>query len=189
MSLIEEAIARMRGERQFSTSPVAGSITRPSTAPAFHKSALTDAPIEPIDMNTLARLDLDFDRLEKNRVINQGGISPGVSAYKMLRTRVIQRMRANGWRRLAISSLAPGEGKTLTALNLCISIARDRNFQSVLTELDLRRLSICKYLGVDVEAGIESYLQGNRSLQSSVYATSMSGLYPGAGRPGAGKFL
>ncbi len=61
--------------------------------------------------------------LDQHRLITPDMAAPHIDAYKILRTRVSQRMRQNGWITLAITSPNPGEGKTLTAVNLSISLA------------------------------------------------------------------
>lgn len=93
------------------------------------------------------------------------------SAYDLLRTRVLHRMRSNSWRTLLITSPGPGEGKTLTSSNLAISISRDVNQSVVLVDLDLRRSSIAKYLGIeiDVKAGVGDFLKGNAEISDIVY--------------------
>lgn len=93
------------------------------------------------------------------------------SAYDLLRTRVLQRMRGNSWRTLLVTSPGPGEGKTLTSSNLAISISRDVNQSVVLVDLDLRRSSIAKYLGIDVDikAGVGDFLNGDAEISDIVY--------------------
>ena len=67
------------------------------------------------------RVVLDSELMQQNRVVASSDVQGINTAYKMLRTRVLQRMRANNWNCLAISSARPGAGKTLTALNTAIS--------------------------------------------------------------------
>ena len=86
------------------------------------------------------------------------GRDPATSAYKMLRTQVLQRMNANDWNVLAITSPGSQEGKTLTALNLAIGIAREVNHTVLLVELDLREPSLHQYLGCEPGQGITDYL-------------------------------
>lgn len=96
--------------------------------------------------------------LHRNRVIS-GLDDPAVSgAYKLLRTQVLQRMRANGWNSLAITSATPGEGKTLTAVNLAISLAKDVNHTALLVDLDLHRPSVARYFGYTPDYGLRDYL-------------------------------
>ena len=40
--------------------------------------------------------------LEANRVVSPGSEDPAAAAFRMLRTQVLQRMDANGWRSLAV---------------------------------------------------------------------------------------
>ena len=58
----------------------------------------------------------------------------------------LQRMRTNGWKTLAVTSPTDGNGKTLTAINLAISLAQDVNQTIVLVDLDLRRPTLGRYL-------------------------------------------
>lgn len=79
-------------------------------------------------------------------------------SYKMLRTQVLQRMLANGWNALAITSPAPGDGKTLTAINLAISLAREVNYTVLLVDLDMQNPSIHKYFGYEPTHSLDDYL-------------------------------
>src|SRR4030095_7373801 len=60
--------------------------------------------------------------LERNRLLSDPR-SPMASAYKNLRTQVLQRVREHGWRSIAVVSPAPGDGKTVSAINLSMSLA------------------------------------------------------------------
>jgi capsular exopolysaccharide synthesis family protein len=82
----------------------------------------------------------------------------GIGAYKMLRTQVLQRMVAKGWNTLAITSPALGDGKSLTAINLAISLARELHHTVLLVDLDLRNPTVHTYLGITPEHGIDDFL-------------------------------
>jgi len=69
-------------------------------------------------------------------------------------------MRSNGWRTLAISSAGMGEGKSLTAINLALSISREGNQNVFLVDLDMRRPSIAHYLDVSPPHGVQDYFEG-----------------------------
>ena len=103
--------------------------------------------------------------LRKNRVLTPNMDKATVSAYKVLRTRVLRRMEQNGWSTLAITSPRPDEGKTLTAINLSISLAHKLDYTVLLVDLDFRKPSIHKYFGFEPECGLSDYLEGRVSLE------------------------
>ncbi len=84
----------------------------------------------------------------------------------MLRTRVLQRMRRNGWSTVAVTSTCPGEGKSLTAINVSISLALDVGTSVVLADLDLRKPSIHRHLGICARYGVGDFLRGTVALES-----------------------
>lgn len=108
--------------------------------------------------------------MEKNKILPAVDDRGAVTAYKMLRTRALQRMRSNGWQTVVITSAAAGEGKTLTACNLAVSISEDVNQSVILVDLDLQRSSLPSYFGLDVKASIGDYLTGNAEMDDIVYS-------------------
>ena len=79
-------------------------------------------------------------------------------SYRMLRTRVLQTMRNNGWTSVAVTGPATGCGKTLTAINLAVSLAMEVSHTVLLVDLDLRKPTIHKYFGYEPELGLSDYL-------------------------------
>ena len=116
----------------------------------------------------------DREVMEDSRFVSEVDDRAAIAAYKIFRTRVLQRMRSNNWHTLLVTSTGAGEGKTLTASNLALSIARDVNQSVLLVDLDLRRSKIAKYFGIDteVEKGIGDYLMGNAEISDIVYSPS-----------------
>jgi protein-tyrosine kinase len=96
------------------------------------------------------------EELRNKRVITEDDSL--ADQYKVLRTQVIQRMKANNWKTLAITSPSEGCGKTLTSINLSISLARDVNHSVLLVDMDLRRPSIHTYFLSEENLGIKDYL-------------------------------
>jgi len=98
--------------------------------------------------------------LHQNRVLTAESQERAVQAYKVLRTQVSQRMRANGWRTLGITSPKRGEGKTITAINLSISLAMEASHTVLLVDANLRQPSVHTYFGLEIENGLREYLLG-----------------------------
>lgn len=107
---------------------------------------------------------LDPKHLQAKRVIYGETDRIGLTAYKMLRTQVLQRMNARGWNALAVTSPAPEDGKTLTAVNLAISLARELNQTVLLVDMDLRNPSVHRTFGFTPEKGIGDYLLGDAEM-------------------------
>ena len=108
--------------------------------------------------------------MERNKLIPAIEDKVAITAYKVLRTRVLQRMRSNGWRNLVITGAGSGEGKSLTACNLAVSISKDVNQSVFLVDLDLQRSSVAKNFGLDVKLGLGDYLTGNAEIEDIIYA-------------------
>lgn len=121
-------------------------------------------PLELMPMKSPRRVRLDSDLLARNRVMNREAPQAARAAYKMLRTRVLRRMHANRWETLAVTSLNKSEGKTLTAINLALSIASQPDKSVILVDLDLRNPTVYKYLGLDPKPGIDSWFDGSAEL-------------------------
>lgn len=107
--------------------------------------------------------------LESNRIIDATRASPAASAFRMLRTQVLQRMQAHHWRSIAVLSPSSDDGKTTTAINLAISLANDHRHTVLLVDFDLKRPSMASKLGIVPEAGADDVLRGTAAVEESLY--------------------
>lgn len=97
--------------------------------------------------------------LERNRIIHPGFSEDALTGYKMLRTRIQQELSGNDWKTVAVTAAHDGAGKTVTALNLAITLASHGGHEVYLVDLDLRNPSIADYLGLPKDiAGLSAYL-------------------------------
>ena len=102
--------------------------------------------------------------LERNRLISDPR-SPMASAYRTLRTQVLQRVREHDWRSIAVLSPAPADGKTLSAINLSMSLARDVHHTVLLADLDLCRPSVHRYFELEPALGLNDHLTNGAPLE------------------------
>ena len=79
-------------------------------------------------------------------------------AFKMLRNQVLQRMRADGHRVLAVTSPRAIPGKSLTALNLALAIAADFDSTALLVDADLSGQGLQGLFGLTGDAGLGDHL-------------------------------
>lgn len=121
--------------------------------------------------------------LEQHRVMTGRGSNPAIAGYKILRTQVLQRLREHGWSTLGVTSPRASAGKTLTAINLAIIIARDISHSALLVDLDLTRPAIADHFGFEPEFGIGDVILGAASLESALFHPSLGRLVvlPGKG--------
>ena len=94
----------------------------------------------------------------------------------MLRARLLQKLRKNGWRSLAITSPGAGEGKSVTTLNLALNMARDKTNDVFLLDLDLRNPSICRFLDVTPPRELVSYFAGAGEAADTLFSIGLSNL-------------
>lgn len=127
-----------------------------------------EGDVEPIGLDSLKSVAMNAEVLEANRIVVDAQNSVAGPAYKILRTRLLQLMRANRWSTLAVTSTAPNEGKTLTAINLSLSFARDVNTTTILADFDLRKPSVAKYLGILPDHDLTDVLAGNVPLEQAL---------------------
>lgn len=111
---------------------------------------------------------LDPRVLLANRCICFQEDAPELDYYKVLRTQLIQRTQAKGWNTIMITSSRPGEGKTVTAINLAMTIAKAYSQTVLLMDCDLRQQKIYRYLGIAGEKGIIDHLSNGCPLKDII---------------------
>jgi protein-tyrosine kinase len=110
----------------------------------------------------------DFFAMEKNRCVCFMEDAPELDYYKMLRTQIMQRTKAKGWNTIMITSALPGEGKTVTSINLAMTFAKAYNQTALLVDSDLRQQKVYYYMGIDSRLGIFDHLVEGRPLQDVI---------------------
>jgi protein-tyrosine kinase len=113
---------------------------------------------------------VQFDplHLENERILPPGAAGVHGIPYKMLRTQVLRRLDKLSVNSIAVVGAATDTGKTLTAINLCIAIAADPERTALLIDLDLRRPSIHRRLGIEPALGIDDCLRRAGPLQDAM---------------------
>ena len=129
-----------------------------------------------IDFSKLPVMVPDENCLETHRIVAAQHDAPQRNAYKVLRTRILQRLRASKFNVIGITGAGPGEGKSLTALNLAYSLAQDVNHQVILADLDLRRPSVHEYLGLSPRYDLSDLLNGSKQLKDVLVCPNVNRL-------------
>jgi len=95
--------------------------------------------------------------------------SPVTEQYRTLRTNIQALSTTKPLKTITITSSIHGEGKTITAMNLAISMAHDLNKKQVLlVDADLRRAKISKYLGIRAVSGLADLLTNGLNVDEAL---------------------
>jgi capsular exopolysaccharide synthesis family protein len=159
MSVIEHALSMVknRGQRV-----PADQATR---RPAANLTAAVDIP----PLRQFQTVSLDVATLERNRVLPQVADHAALRAYKILRTRLLQRLAANQWRSVAVTGTEAVQGKTLTSINLAVALSQDPNTHVCLVDLDLQHPQVAAQMGIRCERGLGDYLLGEAEAHQIIY--------------------
>src|SRR5580698_884645 len=85
--------------------------------------------------------------------------------YKSLVTNLLSLNRGKPPHVIAVTSSIPTEGKSVTALNLAITLSHAVHKPRVLLiDADMRKGKVVKYLGVEDHKGLSEYLSGKAQL-------------------------
>jgi exopolysaccharide/PEP-CTERM locus tyrosine autokinase len=81
--------------------------------------------------------------------------SPASEQYRKLKSLIVKLSQMGELdRAMMVTSPIAGEGKTLTSLNLAITMAQEFDHTVLLIEADVRKPSVLKYLGLESQAGL-----------------------------------
>ncbi|MBT8473225.1 MAG: CpsD/CapB family tyrosine-protein kinase [Marinicaulis sp.] len=159
MDRIREAISRARVSKGAAAQqPTQKSTLAPQTASAPAVEQTIASP------ESIASVSCDFENFSKNRIISNEQ-DPILNAYRVLRTRVLQKMETENWSTIAVVSPGAGAGKTVTAINLAIAMGSKDGIQPVLVDLDFYRPSVARYLGIQEFPSVLDYFEGAKQIE------------------------
>jgi exopolysaccharide/PEP-CTERM locus tyrosine autokinase len=123
-------------------------------------------------------LDVEPLPVDSPFLVGAGELSPAVNEeYNRLRSLVVALAKGDTFRNaLVVTSTASEEGKTLTALNMSIALAREYDYTVLLVDTDLRRPSVHRYLGIQPEVGLIQCLRGEVPISQALVKTGIGKL-------------
>lgn len=80
--------------------------------------------------------------------------------FSVLRTRLLQEMTRQRWRRLGVCPITDGAGATYVAANLALAASRLPNCDVILVDLALGHPSLARQMNIPGDFGFVSYLRG-----------------------------
>jgi protein-tyrosine kinase len=157
---LRKALDRAKKEREqqgnIESIPVAES--QQVAAEGWHAPVYTESKNVTINIETAIQ----------NHCIALAGEFEETNYYKVLRTQLRQIGERKNWNTLMVTSASPNEGKTVTAINLAATFAREYNHTVLLVDADLRMQMIHRYLGYDSRLGLLDYLEGSAEMNDII---------------------
>ncbi len=168
MSRIEEALKKAAHKRQMPANEGGDRLAPP---PAFSRTAppLQRAEelleVDPLEIENVL---IATAREEKTVVVEE---------YNKLRSAIIALTKGDkAMNTLLVTSTASAEGKSMTSLNLAISLAKEHDHTVLLVDADLRRPSLHRYLGIKPEVGLVHCLRDQLPLEKALIKTGIGKL-------------
>lgn len=178
MERIKRALELARQERSQATgtagAPIPAAtldVPSPHATPAAQPLADDDKGV-----TSTRTITPDTEAMNEARLLQPGMVGETAASFRLLRTRVLQQMKARGWNTLAVVSATPDEGKTFTAINLAMAIAAATDSRALLVDLDLRFPRLYRRFGFLPITGIEDCIRGEATVAETLVA--LEG-YPG----------
>ena len=145
MSTLQDAIAKARATRD--TQPAGRSTSRVydqwQAVPLFKPS---------------------IRRLRRNRIVAADGGRPAMD-FDVIRTRMMQVMGQQGWKRVAITSPTASCGKSTMVMNLAYSLSRHKDHKTMVIEVDMRKPSLSRAMQIPGEPQLSRVFEGREAFE------------------------
>lgn len=102
--------------------------------------------------------------------------SPISEEYKKLKSIIIRATKADFLNTIMVTSAVDNEGKSLTAINLAVSLAQEIDHSILLVDADLRKPLIHEYLGIKPRYGLSEYLTKDMDISEVLIKTGIGNL-------------
>ena len=110
------------------------------------------------------------DSAAKDLVVSDSPLSMVSESYRAIRTSLLLSQAEKPPQVILVTSPSPGEGKTVSSLNLSIALAQD-GYSVLLVDADLRKGCCHERLGLRSKGGLSNVLTGRLSLQEGIQQT------------------
>jgi protein-tyrosine kinase len=126
----------------------------------------------PLDLPRITGRPVFGSQLDRDLVAALAPFSPAAEQYRSLRTRIAQVESTGARRVILVTSPGDGDGKTVTAANLALTMAQEFQRQVLLVDGDLRDARLHECLGIPREPGLADVLAGEVSLDDALVSLS-----------------
>jgi capsular exopolysaccharide synthesis family protein len=124
----------------------------------------------------LGSIPLDSEFKRSPLIIGSQTTTPRAEAHRKLRTNLEFVDAAQNAATILITSSLPNEGKSITAVNLALSLV-EAGQRTLLVEADMRKPQLSKYLDLANDVGLSNLLAGQADLADVVQPWGKQGLF------------
>jgi non-specific protein-tyrosine kinase len=182
---LQKALDKSRVKRKQKDTPSANSGARTTTAQTNEQEPMAPPihPPAPVYHRSMA-MQADPEVVKANRCICIEPDAPEGAAYKILRTRIQEQAASHDRRIVMVTSPTPGDGKTLTCVNLALTMARAYDQTVMVADCDLNRQDVHKTFGIDSPSGIYDHLADGTPMEDIIVWPGIDKLsFISGGRP------
>ncbi len=151
--------------------------SREATERAYQMPA-ESAPLRSFDLSVFEAIDGGVDKasVDTHIVSITDPYSHAAEEYRKLRARILRATEKNFQNTIMVTSSQANEGKTVTAINLAVTIAQELDHTVLLIDADLRKPSIHTYLGLRPSYGLSDFLTSGKPLSDILVKTGIGKL-------------
>jgi capsular exopolysaccharide synthesis family protein len=131
----------------------------PFVAPAAHSAARAESRVE---------MRIAQATLHPALVAAIAPHSSAAEQYRAIRTRLTQREESGPLRAVAVTSPSSGDGKSVTAANLALTMAQEYQRRVILIDADLRDPAVHALFAIERGPGLSEVLTGEASLDDAL---------------------
>lgn len=159
--------------------PAAGNVPAPATTPSLTAIETSDAP--PVERGGIfERIDA---RLAEKVVADENMTPASREQYRRLAAVLHDAQSTNGLRVVMIASAVPGEGKTLTATNVALTLSESYQRRVLLIDADLRKPALHQVFQLNAASGLIEGLEAKTEVKLVLRQVSPRLSVLPAGRP------
>ncbi|NLW80489.1 MAG: polysaccharide biosynthesis tyrosine autokinase [Desulfovibrionales bacterium] len=164
MSRIEEALAKAAG------------MHAPAAEPrGIHTRTLPGLPRMPLSEDTSGERHVRLP--EETLVVINNPLSPVAEEFRKLKEALVKMTKRERFDNLiAVTSSVMHEGKSITAINLAVSLASEYDHTVLLVDADLRRPSVHTYMGLGKCKGLSDCLREGLDVRDVLVKTDFGKL-------------
>jgi len=177
MSLVEQAIARMRNQARAAAPKKLDAVSKP-VAPPLILDQVPDAASRPAK-----RMTLNMEALRARGYLPEAARDQQFADhYRRIKRPLVEKamseVAAIGEPRvIMVTSALPGDGKTFTSINLVLSMALERDMSVLLVDCDVARRHVSEIVGLHDERGLlDALVDESLDIDSLVVQTNLRGL-------------